>query len=553
MEDKSLRILEGIVLEKEPFAKVTYPSAKFYGSIQYSKGHQCYDDVECDDGDPTTSDECAFDINSVGSCRNQVIMNVCGNRVCETSNGETWLNCDADCVFPDNGENGVVGLIYDEERQNFSSYSSRDGMMFDVKTKSKSVTVYGIDIPRSSNSDLTYETFVYVTRINGLSRVGVENDPDKWILVAHQNVTLSKSGRNIVLDYPFTMEAFETRGVYITFEESGFFIAPTNSLPVGEVVSETDELQLLAGSFNKFSFGQFSEPWSFYGRMRYFIEGLPCKNDLECNDNNIGTEDKCINSKCINNIISGVCGNGVCEERESCQSCPQDCAAPNNCDELDTNLSVSSASSAVYGIIFEVEAKRDITFYELSASIMRSSTNVTIYSRSGSWSHVSTLDGFTKYYDGSVTASGSYFQRTYTVELAASSITLLTTPMGTRRTFYITYSSSLTQPLSGDVQKGDIQKENDDMVLYVGGGRGNSISTSKADVLFAGSLSYDFGLNQNYCDVASDCDDDNEATLDTCSEKGICKHSVKLDVCGKLQIICGYCSSTQLIFQLIFS
>ncbi len=82
MENANLRILEGVALGRAWFTKVSKSPAKFYGSVRYEYGHQCYNQNDCDDGDFATVDTCSQsgDVNSPGVCLNPYLQNICGNR-----------------------------------------------------------------------------------------------------------------------------------------------------------------------------------------------------------------------------------------------------------------------------------------------------------------------------------------------------------------------------------------------------------------------------------------------------------------------------------------
>ncbi len=54
-------------------------------------------------------------------------------------------------------------------------------------------------------------------------------------------------------------------------------------------------------------------------------EELPCPPS--CDDLNPATEDRCERGSCIHTILTGVCGNGACEQGENRINCPSDCGA----------------------------------------------------------------------------------------------------------------------------------------------------------------------------------------------------------------------------------
>lgn len=309
LEDDNLRILEGVAHDGPVFSEVSVSPAKFYGSVRYTNGHDCYNSGDCNDGNPFTVDSCSLGGgDDAGRCLNLAVLNRCGNRLCE--NVETWLNCPSDCPEPESDSETIGRWKYDESWEG-KPYYGTDGQMFDLEAKSD-VSVYGIDLPRSSDSPVGIE--VYVT--TG-SFVGKETEPAKWTRVAKKDVILSKSGRMMILDTPFSISANSRRGVYVTFTGGWKLVTLVNATAIGTVVAESDELKLLEGTRNVFPFGKVDGPHIFFGRVKYFLGFLPCSSSLECDDNNEGTDDFCVNSECKNIPILGVCGE--------CSRCVQLC------------------------------------------------------------------------------------------------------------------------------------------------------------------------------------------------------------------------------------
>ena len=66
------------------------------------------------------------------------------------------------------------------------------------------------------------------------------------------------------------------------------------------------------------------------------FDGIKCENQvLDCNDNNPCTDDKSEDGKCINNPIVPCCGNGICEEKESCASdCKESIPNPETLEQI---------------------------------------------------------------------------------------------------------------------------------------------------------------------------------------------------------------------------
>jgi len=309
LQDSSVKIYEGITLDWPVFTGQSATAQKFYGSVRYANGHDCYNDETCNDGDPSTVDSCSYVEGDTvgGKCRNKVNLNFCGNSICELGNNETWITCESDCVRPDVESAQIGRWWYDES---VSSYSNRDGHMFDLEAKDKAVTVYGFDIARSDENN-SYDVEVYVTSRVGQSFVGVETEQEKWTLVSKKSVRMSVQGRKMVLEYPFSIEANKVRGVYITFSDGYQFVSPGGSADVGTVVVESDELKLLVGTFTKYPFGAKTDKYMFMGRVRYYPGGLPCSSVLDCDGGNPFIRHACINYQCENIPIPGRCGESI--------------------------------------------------------------------------------------------------------------------------------------------------------------------------------------------------------------------------------------------------
>ena len=80
LQDDNVQILEGVALGRAWFSKVSKTPAKFYGSVRYESGHECYSSDECNDNDAATDDLCSANGGNSGVCSNVVISDICGNR-----------------------------------------------------------------------------------------------------------------------------------------------------------------------------------------------------------------------------------------------------------------------------------------------------------------------------------------------------------------------------------------------------------------------------------------------------------------------------------------
>ena len=98
------------------------------------------------------------------------------------------------------------------------------------------------------------------------------------------------------------------RTIQNTFTGDWSLVTLVDATAIGTVVAESGELKLLEGTRNVFPFGTANGPHIFFGRVKYFSGFLPCSSSLECDDNNEGTGDFCVNSKCKNIPILGMCG-----------------------------------------------------------------------------------------------------------------------------------------------------------------------------------------------------------------------------------------------------
>lgn len=306
LQDSSLKIFEGITLDWPVFTGQSSKAEKFYGSIRYADGHDCYNDETCNDGDPSTIDSCSYVQGDTigGKCRNKVTLNKCGNSICELGNNETWITCESDCVRPEINSTQIGRWWYDGS---YSSYLGVNGHMFDLVAKDTAVTVYGLDLARNKPLEI-WDVEVYVTSRIGQSFVGVEAEPEKWTLISKKSVKMTVQGRKMVLQYPFRIEANQVRGVYVTFSDGNKFVSPSGGADVGSVLEESDDLKLLVGAFVTYPFGTKRDNWAFMGRVRYFKGGLPCSSVLNCDDGYSFTRDLCTNYQCENTPILGKCG-----------------------------------------------------------------------------------------------------------------------------------------------------------------------------------------------------------------------------------------------------
>ena len=420
---------------------------------------------------------------------------------------------------------------------------SSKGMMFDLEAIND-VTIYGIDLATYFPNSVG-EIEIYVTKIINGTFVGKEADASKWTRVHNSSVTWKYNvfGAKIRLQVPFRIKANSKRGVYVTFTDSSTHRLITQyqtGTSVGNVVAETSDLRLLEGTRNEYPFGSGpTGPNIFFGRVRYF-QSMACNSASECDDMNDGTDDSCYQGQCQNIPIPGVCGNGICEVsiyNEYCSTCASDCDdVPGLCNELHGIVDSSSMSTGggVQGIVFAVEALKDITFYEIHAQIATWTTNanVKLYTKMGSFSGDSDLSRWQLVFSGNVdrfcTSSG--YCSAAVMKFPLTSNPPVRTPAGSLRTFYLDLSTS--PPLFSGSSEGEIVHDNDDLRVYSGTTVGADLGTIKSNgMTFSGVFKYDLGLVPWACSTSADCDDNKDGTEDDCVE-GQCQNIPIPGVCG---------------------
>ena len=368
-EDTNIHIFRGIGTNDDKFNGASVSSAGFRGLFQYEYGHQCFSDSECDDNNSLTVDICFNILGSRGgSCKNEAIVGLCGNYICEPESPylESWFTCPTDCERPDY-ETHAVG-----QNSNANTYGPKTGVMFDLETVNDDVTVFGFDC-FMMNSRTNARVQVFVLRATNTSFVGKERKPAEWLKITDQILSWpSRSILKLFLDFPIRIKARLIQAVHAVFGTSNGSLGVIKGTAVGTVIDFTDHLKIMEGSWNTHSFGTFSTTYKFRAKANYFLK-WSCSNNAECNDNNhVATEDKCINSECQYSIANGVCGNGICEpfNNEFCNTCPEDCIAPNDCNEMSFYSNSYGSSSAIYGTLFDVEVSRNITILELQFSMV---------------------------------------------------------------------------------------------------------------------------------------------------------------------------------------
>lgn len=493
-EDDNIRIYEGVGTKTKDsnFSEVSLSPIQFRGIFLYEYGNLCYHDDQCDDLNPYTIDQCSNVAGSSagGSCTNQPEVGICGNTLCEQDTPflESWFTCPQDCERP----NSATFTVGSSGEGNSYSYGPRTGAMFDLETYDDSLTIFGFDCATTSAAvDINVQFFI--TRLPNTSFVGKERDQSQWMKISDQTLSFpSSSTLHVSLDFPIRLEAHSIRGVYVVFGSTYGALAMYSGTAVGHEIASSDHLKIMEGSWNNHSFGTFVTPWRFNAKANYFLS-WSCSTSADCNDNNDITEDVCVQGQCQYSAQSGVCGNGICEPTnfEFCNTCPEDCTSPNDCNEISFFSSSTSSSSAVYGIMFDIESTQDITLLEVQVTLSAGSYTLKLYSKEGSYvgSEFSAVD-WTVLFESSVSVQNGI---PYAIPLSVPA------PIagGTQHAFYLSVDKSFVFAYNGGFNVGDIVIENSDMKIFAGrtnGANFGSFYPYSGYQKFLGKIKYNYGL-----------------------------------------------------------
>lgn len=116
--------------------------------------------------------------------------------------------------------------------------------------------------------------------------------------------------------------------------------------------------------------------------------GGSCRNSCEvecnpkCNDQDLCTEDRCVNGNCVYTKITPCCGNFYCEESEDYASCPADCDAPSEesitpQDKLDNAITLAKTDPSSAGEV--CQTINDLTVVDQCFQEVAKSANMSIF------------------------------------------------------------------------------------------------------------------------------------------------------------------------------
>ena len=490
-ETDDLKLLEG-TMNSYPFGKFPIGPKIFFGRMRYFVTHSCSSAAECDDNIDGTEDACIQ-----GQCQNNPIPGVCGNGVCEvSSHNEYCSTCPGDCE----GAANVCGTLDSIVVSNSIGYGGATGIVFATKAVTD-LTIYEIHaaVYPSSSTQYTVNLYSKMGTFNGDSSL------DSWDLVfsgpLEQVCTSGRFCDTAVLKIPLSSTnpvstpAGRDRSFY--FNLSSRFL--TYRGDGSTIVSQNNELQVFAGTTVNGGLGSVHENDMKFSALFKYDNGLvkrSCSSSSDCDDNNIGTEDKCVGGLCQNNPIPGICGNGICENHanEYCSTCPKDCGAPDYCDRLvkDDGGSGMVSSSNMRGIAFDIEAVRSISIYEISFYIgSRGFTNnvgAKVYTKEGLYKDSSDLNEWTLVFNSVVEVKNSM------IVLPFSITSPITTAPRAKRSYYVTISDASRMKHYGGQQEGSIVGENSDMKVFAGEAYNTNFQTPVATDFRAlrGTIKYDF-------------------------------------------------------------
>lgn len=128
-----------------------------------------------------------------------------------------------------------------------------------------------------------------------------------------------------------------------------------------------------------------------YASVIVKLDNSNCSKSSHCNDSDQCTTDSCVFGKCVYTISPGCCGNGVCElsAGETCSTCPSDCTAPTNCNEL-VGPGSWIAVPGYQGFMMDIKAINDIhlqsiSFYSYNSVSDTGVITASIYTKSETW------------------------------------------------------------------------------------------------------------------------------------------------------------------------
>ena len=261
----------------------------------------------------------------------------------------------------------------------------------------------------------------------------------------------------------------------------------------GAIVYQNDDLEVFAGTTIKGDLTDIHQNgMKFRGSFDYdygIIE-WQCASSSECDDFKSFTTDECVDNVCQNIPIPGICGNGICEiwQNEYCSTCAADCTAPEFCSEIQNEIENSySTASNVQGIAFDIEALRSLSIYRIAVGVNYiNAVGAKVYTKEGSYTDTSSLDGWTKILDETVQVSDGFI----TIHLNEQ----LATEQGSKRAFYVALSSGSRLKLYGGKAEGSILEDDENIKVYAGEAYGSTFGNpTESDFKeFLGGIKYEF-------------------------------------------------------------
>ena len=488
-ETEDLKLLEG-TMNSYPFGKFPIGPKIFFGRMRYFVTHSCSSAAECDDNIDSTEDAC-----NQGQCQNNPIPGVCGNGICEVLFNEYCSTCPLDC----NNDPTACGQLDDGLSSGGISYSgSVRGIVFTTKADTD-LTIYEINAAVITSAAHTLKLYSKMGVFNG------ESDLNYWDLLFNGTIEThclddtgssycSRSGIKIPISTtrPVSIPAGSYRTFYLAI--SSTYMLLDSGYAEGAIVYQNDDLEVFAGTTIKGDLTDIHQNgMKFRGSFDYDygIFEWKCTSSSECHDFKSFTTDECVDNVCQNNPIPGICGNGICEvwQNEYCSTCAADCIAPEFCSEIQNQIENSySTASNVHGIAFDIEALRSLSIYRIAVGVdYINAVDAKVYTKEGSYdTDTSSLDGWTEIFDETVLVSDGFI----TIHLNEQ----LATEQGSKRAFYVTFSSGSRLKLYGGKAEGSILEDDENIKVYAGKAYGSTFGNPTGSDFkeFLGGIKYEF-------------------------------------------------------------
>ena len=492
-QNDDLEVFAGTTI-KGDLTDIHQNGMKFRGSFDYDYGifeWKCTSSSECHDFKSFTTDECVDNV-----CQNNPIPGICGNGICEVWQNEYCSTCPLDC----NNDPTACGQLDDGLSSGGISYSgSVRGIVFTTKADTD-LTIYEINAAVITSAAHTLKLYSKMGVFNG------ESDLNYWDLLFNGTIETHcidpDETRNYCGRYGIKIPISTTRpvsipaGSYRTFylAISSTYMLLDSGYAEGAIVYQNDDLEVFAGTTIKGDLTDIHQNgMKFRGSFDYDygIFEWKCTSSSECHDFKSFTTDECVDNVCQNNPIPGICGNGICEvwQNEYCSTCAADCIAPEFCSEIQNQIENSySTASNVHGIAFDIEALRSLSIYRIAVGVdYINAVDAKVYTKEGSYdTDTSSLDGWTEIFDETVLVSDGFI----TIHLNEQ----LATEQGSKRAFYVTFSSGSRLKLYGGKAEGSILEDDENIKVYAGKAYGSTFGNPTGSDFkeFLGGIKYEF-------------------------------------------------------------